>query len=80
MDWKDTYYLIKSCTGLTQISDYATFDIQFGSLKRSTKLDELEEIAQIEVSAQQWADLSSKKAGFTLMNHARNGYYVKGLT
>lgn len=78
MDWKDTYYLIKSCTGLTQISDYATFDIQFGSLKRSTKLDELEEIAQIEVAAQQWADLSSKKAGFTLINHARNGYYVKG--
>jgi len=77
IDWKDTYFLIKSCTGLTQTSNMATFDVQFGSFKRSTRLDDLEEKAQIEVAAQQWADLSSDKAGFTIMNHARNGYYVK---
>ncbi len=77
MDWKDTYYLIKACFGVTQVSDEASFDIQFGSLKRSTKNETWEEIGQFEVCAQEWLDLSSDKAGLSFINHARYGNYVK---
>ena len=78
IDWKDTYYILKACFGLAHPSAEATFDIQFGSLKRSTLLKTAEEQGQFEVCAQEWLDVTDEKVGVSLLNHARNGNYVKG--
>jgi alpha-mannosidase len=77
LDWQDTGYMLKSCFSLAEGSDEATCDIQFGSLKRSTRNDTSLERAQFEVPAQQWVDISTPSHGVALLNKAKDGYSIK---
>ncbi len=51
------------------ISDtVATYEIPYGSIERSTRLRTSWEKAQVEVSAQRWADVSTEEYGVSLLN------------
>ena len=76
-DWRDRQTLLKVAFPVNLRAQAATYEIQFGSLERSTKGKTPQDKAKYEVPAQQWADLSDKKFGVTLVNDSKYAYDVK---
>lgn len=58
-------------------ADEGSFNIQFGHIKRKTTENNPVEIAQFEVSAHKFVDLSEKDTGLSLINDCKYGYRVK---
>jgi alpha-mannosidase len=78
VDWRERSKLLKAAFPVDVRASAARYDIQYGSLERpahrSTSWDE----AQFEVVGHQWADLSEKDFGVSLMNDSKYGYDIKG--
>jgi alpha-mannosidase len=56
----------------------ATYEIPFGSIKRSTTLKAQWDKGKWEVNAQKWADLSNNDFGVSLLNKSKYGYDTRG--
>ena len=54
----------------------ATYDIQYGNVKRATHKNTSWDVARFEVCAHKWADVSEADYGFSLMNDCKYGYSV----
>jgi alpha-mannosidase len=78
VDWQETAHLLKVVFSTDIKSDTARFEIPFGSLRRSTREDDLVAKAQFEVPGQQWIDLSQSDRGLALYNDCKYGFRVKG--
>ena len=74
IDWHETHVLLKAAFPLAATSEKATYEIPYGSIRRTTKRDNSWEQAQFEVPALRWADLSDGQHGFSLLNEAKYGY------
>lgn len=72
--------MLKVAFPVTVQAPSATFEIPFGSIQRSTGMNDSWERAKVEVPAQRWADLSQDDYGVSLINEAKYGYDVKGNT
>jgi len=77
-DWWEDHLLLKAAFPVTISSDFATYEIPFASIKRTTKFETLWEKARYEVSAHRWADLSDNTAGVSLLNNCKYGYDIHG--
>ena len=77
-EWHEKHILLKVAFPLSAHSDKATFEIPFGSVERPTTRNTPAELAQFEVPAQRWADISDAKHGFSLLNDCKYGYDAKG--
>ena len=77
-DWHEKHVLLKVAFPLSAHSDKAAFEIPFGSVERPTTRKTPAELAQFEVPAQRWADISDSKHGFSLLNDCKYGYDAKG--
>jgi alpha-mannosidase len=77
-DWHEKHILLKVAFPLSAHSDKAAFEIPFGSVERPTTRNTPAELAQFEVPAQRWADISDSKHGFSLLNDCKYGYDAKG--
>ena len=78
VEWHEKHILLKVGFPLSAHSDKATFEIPFGSVERPTTRNTPAELAQFEVPAQRWADISDSKHGFSLLNDCKYGYDAKG--
>jgi alpha-mannosidase len=78
IDWHETHVLLKAAFPLAATSNYATYEIPFGSIQRSTTRNNSWEKAQFEVPAQRWADLGDGQHGFSLINESKFGYDDQG--
>jgi alpha-mannosidase len=58
-------------------SDYATFEIQYGNIRRSTNDNTTWEQSRFEVCGHRYADLSQSNCGFAILNDCKYGHYVK---
>lgn len=56
----------------------ATFDIQYGNVKRPTYENTSWDMAKFETVAHQWADYSETGYGVSLMNDCKYGYSARG--
>jgi alpha-mannosidase len=76
VDWQETNVLVKVAFPLNLNSDYVTYEIPCGAIKRTTKPQTVEEKAKWEVSALNWADLTDNKEeyGVSLLNDSKYGY------
>jgi alpha-mannosidase len=74
IDWHETHVLLKAAFPLAATSDKATYEIPYGSIRRTTTRNNSWEQAQFEVPALRWADLSDGQHGFSLLNEAKYGY------
>ena len=76
VDWQETNVMVKAAFPLNVVSDYATYEIPCGTIKRSTTPQTKDEQAKWEVSALNWADLtdSSGEYGVSLLNDCKYGY------
>lgn len=74
VDWHESRTFLKVEFPLNVRSEEATYDVQFGHLKRPTHFNTSHDIARFEVCAHKWADLSENGFGVALMNDCKYGH------
>ncbi|MED0661960.1 alpha-mannosidase [Geobacillus thermodenitrificans] len=77
VDWKEQNQLLKVAFPVKIRSTLATYDIQFGNVKRPTHWNTSWDYAKFETVAHQWADLSETGYGVSLLNDCKYGYDIK---
>lgn len=80
VDWWEEKTMLKVAFPLTISDTVATYEIPYGTIRRSTQLRDSWERAKVEVPAQRWADLSQEEYGVSLLNKSKYGYDIKGDT
>lgn len=77
VDWNERQQLLKVAFPVNVRATEATFDVQFGNVKRPTHWNTGWDMAKFESVAHQWVDLSEYKYGVSLLNDCKYGYDVK---
>jgi alpha-mannosidase len=78
VDWAEKEQFLKVEFPLALRCDYATYEIQFGHVRRPTHFNTTWDVARFEVSAHKWADLSEPQFGVALLNDSKFGYACHG--
>ncbi len=78
IDWHESHILLKVAMPLAASSNFATYEIPYGTIDRPTTRNNSWEKAQFEVPAQRWADLGDGKHGLSLINDSKFGYDAVG--
>ncbi|MFD0960132.1 alpha-mannosidase [Paenibacillus chungangensis] len=77
VDWQEQKQLLKTAFPVSVRATEATYDVQFGNVKRPTHWNTSWDYARFETVGQQWADLSERGYGVSLMNDCKYGYDIK---
>ena len=77
VDWHEKQQLLKVAFPVDIRSTEATYDIQFGNVKRPTHWNTSWDWARFETVGHQWADLSERGYGVSLLNDCKYGYDIK---
>ncbi len=77
VDWKEKNIALKADYPVDVNANEATFDIQFGNVRRTTHNNTTWDYAQFEVCGHKWADLSDNGFGFSVLNDCKYGWAVK---
>ena len=80
VDWHENRKLLRTYFPVNVLSDYVTFDIQNGILKRTTANNTLWDQAQYEVCGHKYVDISEGSYGVALLSESKYGYACKGNT
>ena len=78
IDWHERHTLLKAAFPLAASSNFATYEIPYGTIDRPTTRNNTWEKAQFEVPAMRWADLGDGKHGMSLLNQTKFGYDAVG--
>lgn len=78
VDWKESQTLLKVQFPTGLHVDEATFDMQFGNLKRGTHCNTSWDMAKFEVCGHKWVDLSQDDYGISILNDCKYGHDVTG--
>ncbi|HEV2036070.1 MAG TPA: alpha-mannosidase [Candidatus Dormibacteraeota bacterium] len=78
VNWQEVHKMLKVAFPVTVSSREATYEIQFGHLRRPTHEDTSYARAMFEVCAQRWADLGDGDYGVALLNDCKHGYDIRG--
>ncbi len=76
VDWQESQKLLKVAFPVDIRANYATYDIQYGNIKRPTHTNTSWERAKFEVVGHRYADLSENDYGVSLLNDCKYGYDV----
>ncbi len=76
-DWHERQQLLKVAFPVDVRSTEATYDIQYGNVKRPTHWNTSWDSARFESVGHQWADLSDRGYGVSLLNDCKYGYDIK---
>jgi alpha-mannosidase len=77
VDWREQRQLLKVAFPVDVRATEATYDIQFGNVKRPTHWNTSWDEARFETVGHQWADLSERDFGVSLLNDCKYGYDIK---
>ncbi|GAC1674502.1 MAG: glycoside hydrolase family 38 C-terminal domain-containing protein [Candidatus Dormibacteraceae bacterium] len=78
VSWQERHRMLKVAFPVTVKSREATYEIQFGHVRRPTHQDTSQARAMFEVCAQRWADLGELDYGVALLNDCKHGYDIQG--
>jgi alpha-mannosidase len=78
VEWQERHKMLKVAFPVTVAAREATYEIQFGHLRRPTHEDTSQAKAMFEVCAQRWADLGDDDYGVALLNDCKHGYDIHG--
>jgi alpha-mannosidase len=78
VDWHESKRFLKAEFPLDIRAQEATYETQFGHLKRPTHFNTPYDVARFEVCAHKWADLSETGFGVALLNDCKYGYATHG--
>ena len=76
VDWKEDKKLLKAAAETNIISDTATYEIQYGQIKRPAHFNTSWDHARFEVAAQRYADISQTDYGFAILNDCKYGHII----
>ena len=76
VNWKEKHKMLRVHFPLNVKSDQASFDIQYGYVKRHTHQNTSWDKAKFEVVGHKYADLSDYDCGVALLNDCKYGYMV----
>ncbi|HSS62306.1 MAG TPA: alpha-mannosidase [Candidatus Limnocylindrales bacterium] len=76
VDWHERHRLLKVAFPVTVSAPEATYEIQFGHIRRPTHMNTPKARAMFEVCAQRWADLGDVDYGVALLNDCKHGYDI----
>ena len=77
LHWRETQSMLRTSFPVAVHADEATFDIQFGHIRRPVHRNTSWDLARDEVPAQKWVDLSQRDYGVALLNDCKYGHKVK---
>lgn len=77
VDWKEHQQLLKVEFFVDINATEATYDIQFGNIKRPTHSNTSWDMARFEVCGHKWADVSEGGYGVSLLNDCKYGHGIK---
>ncbi|TME53463.1 MAG: alpha-mannosidase [Chloroflexi bacterium] len=78
VEWHERHKMLKVAFPVTVEAREATYEIQFGHIRRPTHQDTSQAKAMFEVCAQRWADLGDGDYGVALLNDCKHGYDIHG--
>ncbi len=78
VEWQERHKMLKVAFPVTVSAREATYEIQFGHIRRPTHEDTSRARAMFEVCAQRWADLGDSNYGVALLNDCKHGYDIHG--
>jgi alpha-mannosidase len=76
--WRETRAMLRTSFPVAVRADEASFEIQYGHLRRPTHRNTTWDLARDEVSGHKWVDLSQGDYGVALLNDCKYGHKVKG--
>ena len=77
VDWHERQQLLKTAFPVEVRATEATYDIQFGNVKRPTHWNTSWDHARFETVGHQWVDLSERNYGVSLLNDCKYGHDIK---
>lgn len=77
VDYHERQQLMKAAFPVDVRSTYASYDIQYGNVRRPNHWNTSWEMARFESVAHKWVDLSEEGYGVSLMNDCKYGHDVK---
>lgn len=77
VDWSENKKMLRVEFPVNVVSQQATFEIQYGHVRRNTHSNTSWDMAQFEVVAHKWADLSQSNYGVALINDCKYGHKIK---
>ncbi len=75
--WREPRTMLRTSFAVTPRAEEATFEIQFGHIRRPTHFNTSWDAARTEVAAHKWADLSQGDYGVALLNDCKYGHRIK---
>jgi len=78
--WREPRAMLRASFPVAIHADEATYEIQYGHLRRPTHRNTTWDLARDEVVAHKWADLSQGDYGVALLNDSKYGHKIKGHT
>ncbi|MBU4486077.1 MAG: hypothetical protein KKD38_04040, partial [Candidatus Delongbacteria bacterium] len=76
VDWMEEKKFLKVVADTNIHSDTATYEIQFGNIKRPAHFNTSLDSARFEVPAQRFADISQPDIGFAILNDCKYGHII----
>jgi alpha-mannosidase len=77
VNWNERQQLLKVAFPVNVRTTEATYDIQFGNVKRPTHWNTSWDMARFETVAHQWVDVSEYQFGVSLLNESKYGHDIK---
>ncbi|MBD2844108.1 alpha-mannosidase [Paenibacillus sp. IB182496] len=77
VDWQERRQLLKTAFPVAVRATEATYNVQFGNVRRPTHWNTSWDYARFESVGHQWADLSERGYGVALLNDCKYGYDIK---
>jgi alpha-mannosidase len=77
VDWHETDKMLRTSFPVNVLATEATCDIQFGNIRRPARRNTSWDMAQFEVCAHKWVDLSERAFGVALLNDCKYGHKVR---
>lgn len=78
VDWHESRKFLRVLHPVDVLSDQATYEIQFGHVRRPTHFNTSWDYARFEVCAQRWMDLSESGFGVAMLNDCKYGHSCHG--
>ena len=75
-DWREKQYLLKAHFPVDVFYNEATFDVQYGNVRRATHRNTSWDAARFEVCAHKWVDAAEDGYGVSLLNDCKYGHSV----
>jgi len=76
IDWKENHIFMKSLIPVDVHTDEATYEIQYGNVKRKTHYNTMWDYAKFEVCMHKWIDVAEDGYGVSILNDCKYGCHV----